>query len=335
VVNIDNIINANAGDTDNAYNWFDEGLRSIVVPSDQDPYIKPVRSYSEDDDHWSRFVADYAAKLGQTPQSVWEWQKVTAFTPTDRTTAFGHRIWQIDPAGTVVTNSFATSPFSHSVCLNSNQSLNSYLSTGADYRLTNEFQGRQAIWYLQYSGRYAKPGECGIPLPELQANDDSATTDSGTDVAIDVLGNDVYDKNSSVGIKNVYAQDDSGTWTIIKLPNGKPGVQFIPKPGFVGDASATYTLYDDAGNPESTALITVHVLAAADAVPTPEPSPAGPIDRIVAALPKTGAGGQLALGAAGLALATSLVSGCVLVVRRLRGSPREHYTITTEGGPDA
>lgn len=90
------------------------------------------------------------------------------------------------------------------------------------------------------------------------ANNDSATTKKGVAVDIDVLQND--DTGADIGetltITNV-TQPSNGTTTIV---SGK--IRYVPKAGFTGTDTFTYTIKDDVGAVD-TATVTVTVVPTA------------------------------------------------------------------------
>ncbi|QWC15844.1 tandem-95 repeat protein [Cellulomonas dongxiuzhuiae] len=126
---------------------------------------------------------------------------------------------------------------------------------------------------------------------------DSADGTAGSPVTIDVLANDSDPEGGPLTIVEV-TQPESGT---VEIVDGK--LVYTPAPGFVGEATFTYTATDATGA-RTTTTVTVRVAAA------PPVAAGGP-------LAVTGA--QVAgLGAAALLL---LLGGAVLVtVRRRRGS---------------
>lgn len=82
---------------------------------------------------------------------------------------------------------------------------------------------------------------------------DKATTRSGKSVGVKVLDNDSnVDGGAVVSVTN--ADRNQGTWEV--TPGGR--VVFTPKPGFVGTATATYTVTEPDGT-QSTATITIKV----------------------------------------------------------------------------
>ncbi len=89
-----------------------------------------------------------------------------------------------------------------------------------------------------------------LEIPPIEANDDSAETDRGQPVTIDVLANDTGDDLEVVAID----QPDNGT----VADNGDGTVTFTPASGFVGTAQFGYTI-EDSFDQQATASVTVTV----------------------------------------------------------------------------
>lgn len=103
-----------------------------------------------------------------------------------------------------------------------------------------------------------------------QANDDSATTEEGTAVTVDVIANDV-DPDGRV---------DPATVTIVSGPEGGSAmanedgtITYTPDEGFVGTDIFRYTVQDDKDAISNIATVTVAVQARPSPPPPSEPSP--------------------------------------------------------------
>jgi hypothetical protein len=190
LVKITGINNANAGDRDNGYRWFDEGLRNSVAPVSIDPFIAPMYWHDTTGAGWSGFSAYYAAESRLDPDNLWDWQKRTTFRNTGAVSVMGTPIWEV--SGERILESQPKE-----ICLEAGHALNSYLSSGVDYRVRNEFQGTRTLWSISYSGKYAEPGQCGIPDPPL--------TDSGEADSSNVGGNMGLPQTGALGFTGVFA----------------------------------------------------------------------------------------------------------------------------------
>jgi hypothetical protein len=190
LVKITGVNNANAGDPDNGYRWFDEGLRNSVAPVSIDPFIAPQYWQDTTGAGWSGFSAYYAAELRLNPDNLWNWQKLTTFRNTGAVSAMNTPLWEVS-GERILENQ------PEEICLEAGQALNSYLSSGVDHRVQNEFQGTRTFWSLSYSGKYAQPGQCGIPGPPV--------TDTGEADSSDVGGKMGLPKTGALGFTGVSA----------------------------------------------------------------------------------------------------------------------------------
>ncbi len=91
------------------------------------------------------------------------------------------------------------------------------------------------------------------------ANDDTASTDAGLAIAIDVLTNDVDSDGVLVPSSVLVTSGPSDGTTGVDPVTGV--VTYTPSPGFVGTDAFTYTVEDDTANISNTATVTVAVLA--------------------------------------------------------------------------
>ncbi|PIE65338.1 MAG: hypothetical protein CSA24_02780, partial [Deltaproteobacteria bacterium] len=95
-------------------------------------------------------------------------------------------------------------------------------------------------------------GENAAPLAE----DDQATTTTGTPVVIDVLDNDSDPEGGALSVTAVTAVGPVGAGSVVIQPDGT--LRFEPTEGFVGEASFSYTVCDAEGACD-TAVVTVQV----------------------------------------------------------------------------
>ncbi|WKW45959.1 Ig-like domain-containing protein [Myroides sp. JBRI-B21084] len=98
---------------------------------------------------------------------------------------------------------------------------------------------------------------------DVVANNDTATTEEGQPVTINVKANDFDPNGDTVGTPTVVTQPANGTVTV--NPDGT--ITYTPNPGFEGTDTFTYTVCDDATPTPACDTATVSV----NVVPTPEP----------------------------------------------------------------
>ncbi|HEY8382582.1 MAG TPA: Ig-like domain-containing protein, partial [Microvirga sp.] len=120
------------------------------------------------------------------------------------------------------------------------------------------------------------------------AVNDAASTQEGTSVTVDVLGNDTDADNLAPAAPNagltidpasVLVTSGQGSATVVMV-DGKPQIQFTPAGDFYGTATVSYVAVDADGNKSDAATVTVTVanvpdapVANADAVTTSEDTP--------------------------------------------------------------
>ncbi|MGJ8626618.1 MAG: Hint domain-containing protein [Sulfitobacter sp.] len=97
-------------------------------------------------------------------------------------------------------------------------------------------------------------------LPDVNdapiAVDDAATTNEGTAVIVDLIGNDTDPDNTNDELTLLTATVPADQGTL--ADNGDGTVTFTPAPGFTGDATITYTVADPDGlTDEGQAIVTV------------------------------------------------------------------------------
>jgi hypothetical protein len=93
--------------------------------------------------------------------------------------------------------------------------------------------------------------DCVAP-PQIQANDDTASTLVGTPVTIDVIAND-FTLNPPLSVTDV---TDPANGSVVN--NGDGTITYTPDPGFLGGDSFAYTITDSQGNSD-VALVSVSV----------------------------------------------------------------------------
>jgi hypothetical protein len=268
----------------------DQGLRNSVTELGE-PALLPVHHWDDPaGSDWPDFAAAYADVLGVPVENMWDWERETTFSTTGDVDSWGNPTYEV--SGEIINNNLDVNATSHGICLSQGMALNSYLSSGVDYRVGNEFMDKETIWAMSYSGRAARPGECGIPKPQIQALDDEYWTSVNTPLDIDIMLNDLYSAANDVTVKHVDPQDAIGhIWHIqapVKESDSPVSVRFIPAQDYVGDAVALYTIDDeDPEVAESVAKITIHIAADDPTTPPasttttpsdPESVPSGVID---------------------------------------------------------
>ncbi|TYB70473.1 tandem-95 repeat protein, partial [Bizionia saleffrena] len=107
--------------------------------------------------------------------------------------------------------------------------------------------------------------------PSDDANDDTATTDEDTAVAIDVLDNDTFDPSSTIEVTDATAPANG---TVVINPDGT--VTYTPDPDFNGTDTFNYTVTvtnPDGSTTTETATVTVMVTPVADIVADTDTTP--------------------------------------------------------------
>ncbi len=120
-------------------------------------------------------------------------------------------------------------------------------------------------WWIddvQFTNTLVVPVDCE---PGPQANDDTATTQQGVSVLIDVVANDTHPADLPMTVQSV-TQPANGSVTI----DGPHTVTYNPDPGFVGVDTFTYTVCDSNGACD-TATVTVNVTAEPNNDPVANP----------------------------------------------------------------
>ncbi|MEI9535678.1 Ig-like domain-containing protein, partial [Moellerella wisconsensis] len=114
------------------------------------------------------------------------------------------------------------------------------------------------------AGNISQPATVTVHISaNPDAQDDGASTQENTPVAIDVLGND-SDKDGDLDPTSVTIVKSPAQGTVAIDPiSGK--ATYTPNPGAHGEDTFTYTVKDKAGNISEPATVTVHISANPDA----------------------------------------------------------------------
>ncbi|WP_306004695.1 Hint domain-containing protein [Aquicoccus porphyridii] len=123
-----------------------------------------------------------------------------------------------------------------------------------DYDNTGEGDQKITVSDIYFSTTDAEPQE---PVP----GDDSAATDEGTPVVIDVLENDTDPQGQPLSVTGT---TDPANGTTIVAPDGR--VIYVPDAGFTGEDTFDYTVEDTDGN-SATGTVTVTVNEGGDGGP--------------------------------------------------------------------
>ena len=154
-----------------------------------------------------------------------------------------------DPDGDTLTVTSASSP-DGTVTINADGTLT--------FEPNENFNGDTTITYTVDDGRggtdTATVNVSVTPVNDDPiANDDTATTDFGTTVTVDLIGNDTDIDGDTLTVTSATSAD--GTVTI----NADGSIDFTPNDGFEGVAEVTYTVSDgNGGFDTATAYITVN-----------------------------------------------------------------------------
>lgn len=172
----------------------------------------------------------------------------SATTPTDTAVSIPVLSNDSDPDGDTLTIDHVGTPSNGSVTFDPDGTI--------IYTPNSGFSGTDTFTYTVCDpGGLCDDGTVTVMVDNATPNaeGDSATTPTGTAVAIPVLANDSDPNGDTLTIQNV---TDASNGTVSISPDGT--IIYTPDPGFSGDDRFTYTVCDTSGNC-STATVTVKV----------------------------------------------------------------------------